>query len=71
MPGPSSPAGMAPNMLNTVVLVFTLIAGLVVFLRLFTRGLLLRKAGAEDAWISFAMVNLAKSTLRRTLVLTC
>ncbi|KAJ4297853.1 hypothetical protein N0V90_005752 [Kalmusia sp. IMI 367209] len=52
----SSPAGMAQTMLNTVVLVFTLIAGLIVFLRLFTRGLLLRKAGAEDAWISFAMI---------------
>jgi hypothetical protein len=52
----SSPAGMAQTMLNTVVLVFTLVAGLVMFLRLFTRGLLLHKAGAEDAWISLAMV---------------
>lgn len=53
----SSPAGMAQTMLNTVVLVFTLIAGLIMFLRLFTRGLVLHKAGAEDAWISLAMVS--------------
>lgn len=53
----SSPAGPAQTMLNTVVLVFTLLAGLIVFLRLFTRGLLLHKAGAEDVWISFAMVG--------------
>ncbi|KAK7189183.1 hypothetical protein DPSP01_005426 [Paraphaeosphaeria sporulosa] len=52
----SSPAGMAQTMLNTVVLVFTLMAGLIMFLRLFTRGLLLHKAGAEDAWISLAMI---------------
>ncbi|KAF1977902.1 hypothetical protein BU23DRAFT_452096, partial [Bimuria novae-zelandiae CBS 107.79] len=51
-----SPAGMAQTMLNTVVLVFTLLAGLVVFLRLFTRGLLLHKADAEDVWILFALV---------------
>jgi hypothetical protein len=48
---------MAQTMLNTVVLVFTLVAGLIMFLRLFTRGLLLHKAGAEDAWISLAMVS--------------
>lgn len=48
-------------MLNTVVLVFTLLAGLVVFLRLFTRGLVLHKAGAEDAWITFAMVSSSTS----------
>ncbi|KAL5414765.1 hypothetical protein PMIN04_008888 [Paraphaeosphaeria minitans] len=52
----SSPAGMAQTMLNTVVLVFTLMAGLVMFLRLFTRGLLIHKAGAEDAWIFLAMI---------------
>lgn len=44
-------------MLNTVVLVFTLLAGLVVFLRLFTKGLVVHKSGAEDVWISFAMVS--------------
>lgn len=68
----SSPAGMAQTMLNTVVLVFTLIAGLIVFLRLFTRGLLLHKAGAEDAWISFAMVSAHTSSRlhRLTVVIT-
>lgn len=48
---------MAPRGVNTVTLVFSLIAGLVVFLRLFSRGLLLRKAGLEDAFIVLAMVN--------------
>lgn len=46
-------------MLNTIVLVFTLIAGLIMFLRLCFRGLLLHKAGAEDAWISLAMVSVS------------
>ena len=54
---------MAQTMLNTVVLVFTLLAGLVVFLRLFTRGLVLHKAGAEDAWITFAMVSLSTNLM--------
>ena len=54
----TSPAGMAQTMLNSIVLVFTLMAGLVMFLRLFTRGLVLHKAGAEDAWISLAMVGI-------------
>ncbi|CAI6269338.1 unnamed protein product [Periconia digitata] len=44
------------RMVNTVVLVFTLFAGLVVALRLFTRGLILRKAGLEDVFITLAMV---------------
>ncbi|KAF1962869.1 hypothetical protein CC80DRAFT_99403 [Byssothecium circinans] len=41
---------------NTVVLVFTLVAGLVVFLRLVTRGFMLRVAGFEDVYSTFAMV---------------
>jgi hypothetical protein len=45
------------NVVNAVVLVFTLISGLTVFLRLFMRGVLLRKAGFEDAWIMLAMVS--------------
>ncbi|KAF2639294.1 hypothetical protein P280DRAFT_519485 [Massarina eburnea CBS 473.64] len=43
-------------MVNTVVLVFTLIAGLVVFLRLITRGVLMRNAGLEDVFSTLAMV---------------
>jgi hypothetical protein len=48
------------NVVNAVVLVFTLISGLTVFLRLFMRGVLLRKAGFEDAWIMLAMVSGAR-----------
>ena len=45
------------NVVNAVVLVFTLISGLAIFLRLFMRVVLLRKAGFEDAWIMLAMVS--------------
>lgn len=45
------------NVVNAVVLIFTLVSGLIVFLRLFMRGLLLRKAGFEDVWIAIAMVR--------------
>ncbi|KAH7090690.1 hypothetical protein FB567DRAFT_298255 [Paraphoma chrysanthemicola] len=48
----TSPAGIQ---VNTVVLTFTLVAGLVVFLRLFTRLLLSRMAGLEDLCICIAM----------------
>ena len=50
----ASPAGIR---VNTVVLTFTLVAGLVVFLRLFTRIFLVRKAPCEDACVALAMVN--------------
>ncbi|KAH7075445.1 hypothetical protein BKA63DRAFT_297331 [Paraphoma chrysanthemicola] len=48
----TSPAGIQ---VNTVVLTFTLVAGLVVFLRLFTRLLLSRMVGLEDLCICIAM----------------
>ncbi|PVH99899.1 hypothetical protein DM02DRAFT_414617 [Periconia macrospinosa] len=44
------------RMVNTVVLVFTLISGMVVALRLFTRGLMLRNLGIEDVFMTLAMV---------------
>jgi hypothetical protein len=49
-----SPAGIQ---VNTIVLTFTLVAGLVVFLRLFTRLVLRKTGGLEDACIVFAMVS--------------
>jgi hypothetical protein len=49
----ASPAGIRAN---TIVLAFTLVAGTVVFLRLFTRLVLTRGAGFEDVCIGFAMV---------------
>ncbi|KAL6703592.1 hypothetical protein ACN47E_009537 [Coniothyrium glycines] len=48
-----TPAG---TRVNTIVLVFTLVTGLVVFLRLFTRLVLSKAAGFEDACILFAMM---------------
>ncbi|KAF2689161.1 hypothetical protein K458DRAFT_291797 [Lentithecium fluviatile CBS 122367] len=45
----------AGNVVNAVVLVFTLLSGLTLFLRLFMRGVLVRKAGFEDGWIMLAM----------------
>ena len=48
-----SPAG---TRVNTIVLAFTLVAGMVVFLRVFTRFALTRGAGLEDASIALAMV---------------
>lgn len=47
--------------INTVVLVFTLVSGLVVFLRLFTRFVLSKAAGLEDACIAIAMVSVFPS----------
>lgn len=49
----ASPAGIR---VNTIVLAFTLVAGTVVFLRIFTRLVLTKGAGFEDVCIAFAMV---------------
>jgi hypothetical protein len=49
-----TPAG---TRVNIIVLAFTLISGLVVFLRLFTRLVISKGAGPEDACIVFAMVS--------------
>jgi hypothetical protein len=49
-----TPAG---TRVNIIVLAFTLVAGLVVFLRLFTRLVISKGAGLEDACIVFAMVS--------------
>lgn len=49
-----TPAG---TRVNIIVLAFTLVSGLVVFLRLFTRLVISRGAGPEDACIVFAMVS--------------
>ncbi|KAH6618848.1 hypothetical protein C7974DRAFT_38158 [Boeremia exigua] len=48
----ASPAGIR---VNTIVLAFTLVAGTIVFLRLFTRLVLTKGAGLEDVFIAFAM----------------
>ena len=50
----STPAG---TRVNIIVLAFTLVSGMVVFLRLFTRLAISKKAGQEDAYIVLAMVN--------------
>jgi hypothetical protein len=50
----SSPAGYR---VNTVVLIFTLISGVAVILRLVTRVVHLRNAGVEDLCIGLAMVS--------------
>jgi hypothetical protein len=42
---------------NTITLAFTLVAGTIVFLRLFTRFVLTKNAGYEDALIAIAMVS--------------
>jgi hypothetical protein len=47
---------------NTITLAFTLVAGTVVFLRLFTRFVLTKGAGFEDALIAIAMVSKPLST---------
>ncbi|KAH8708581.1 hypothetical protein GQ44DRAFT_627624 [Phaeosphaeriaceae sp. PMI808] len=49
----ATPAG---TRVTTIALAFTLVAGMVVFLRLFARLLLTRVAGFEDAGMVFAMV---------------
>lgn len=50
----STPAGVR---VNTIVLAFTLVTGMVVFLRMFTRLVLTKSAGFEDACIALAMVS--------------
>lgn len=50
----ASPIG---TQVNTVVLAFTVFAGLVVSLRLFARIILTSLFGLEDAFIIVAMVN--------------
>lgn len=50
----STPAG---TRVNIIVLAFTLVSGMVVFLRLFTRLVISKKAGQEDTYIVLAMVN--------------
>ena len=50
----STPAGVR---VNTVVLAFTLVSGMIVFLRLFTRLVISRSAGLEDLCIVIAMVS--------------
>ncbi|USP80948.1 uncharacterized protein yc1106_08222 [Curvularia clavata] len=49
----STPAGIR---VNIIVLAFTLVSGLVVFLRLFTRLVISKNAGLEDACIVLAMI---------------
>ncbi|KAI0577798.1 hypothetical protein TUN199_08290 [Pyrenophora tritici-repentis] len=49
----STPAGVR---VNTIVLAFTLVSGMIVFLRLFTRLVISRSAGLEDLCIVIAMV---------------
>jgi hypothetical protein len=50
----ATPAGVR---VNSIVLAFTLVAGMVVFLRMFTRFSVTKRAGFEDACIGFAMVS--------------
>ena len=50
----STPAGVR---VNTIVLAFTLVSGMIVFLRLFTRLVISRSAGLEDLCIVIAMVS--------------
>lgn len=50
----STPAG---TRVTSIALAFTLVAGTAVFLRLFTRLVLTRVTGFEDACIVLAMVS--------------
>ena len=50
----ATPAGIR---VNIIVLAFTLVSALVVFLRLFTRLVISRNAGLEDGCIVLAMVS--------------
>ncbi|KAF1938894.1 hypothetical protein EJ02DRAFT_270253 [Clathrospora elynae] len=50
----ATPAG---TRVNSIVLSFTLIAGVIVFLRMFTRLVLTKRAGLEDVCIVFSMVS--------------
>jgi hypothetical protein len=59
----ASPVGTRTN---TVVLAFTVIAGLVVTLRLFGRMIPTRLSGLEDVWIVIAMVSLVTTTHHHT-----
>jgi hypothetical protein len=49
----ATPAGLR---VNAIVLAFTLVSGMVVFLRLFTRFVISKGAGFEDVCIVLAMV---------------
>lgn len=55
----ASPAG---TRVNSIVLAFTVVAGLVVSLRMFARLLLTRVTGLEDLWIVLAMVGSTTSS---------
>jgi hypothetical protein len=50
----ATPAGLR---VNTIVLAFTLVSGVVVFLRIFTRLVISKGAGFEDACVVLAMVS--------------
>jgi hypothetical protein len=62
----ATPAGLR---VNTIVLAFTLVSGMVVFLRMFTRLVISKGAGFEDVCIGFAMVSNAEM-LNATISLT-
>jgi hypothetical protein len=51
-------ASSAGTRVNTIVLAFTAIAGIFVFLRLFARFILTRVSGFDDVCIILAMVRL-------------
>lgn len=54
----ASPAG---NRVNALVLTFTLVSGIVVFFRIFTRVAVIKNAGFEDVCITLAMVSIEAS----------
>lgn len=58
----ASPAG---TRVNIIILPFTLLSGIVVFFRLFTRFFILRNAGREDLCISLAMVWTTSSSFKK------
>lgn len=58
-------ASLAGNRVNALVLTFTLISGVVVFFRLFTRIAVIRNAGLEDVCITLAMVSLFTIVLHK------
>lgn len=59
----ASPAG---TRVNSIVLALTVVAGLVVSLRMFARLLLTRLSGLEDLWIVLAMVSHFSMATRMT-----
>jgi hypothetical protein len=63
----ASPAGIR---VNTIILAFTLIAGTVVFLRLFTRLVLTKGAGFEDVCIAIAMVCWSPTSVFDSILIT-